>query len=93
MLVMKYQQFGNHNKEIAVTIKKAVNSSMNLHSKMELIKNFLARVNVQTEVYSDWKKFVDEQRKKELDLIISEEKLKSKETYKFVDNSFIEMVY
>lgn len=75
MLVKKYQQDGNQNKEIVVTIEKAVNSSMNLRSKKELIRNFLARVNAQTEVDGDWKKFVDEQREQDLVVIIEEEKL------------------
>ena len=88
MLVKKYQQDGNQNKEIVVTIEKAVNSSMNLRSKKELIRNFLAKVNAQTEVDGDWKKFVDEQREQDLVVIIDEEKLKADETHKFVDNSF-----
>ena len=88
MLVKKYQQEGSQNKEIVVTIEKAVNSSMNLRSKMELIRNFLSRINVQTEVDGDWKKFVDEQRENDLAVIIEEEKLKMEETHKFIDNSF-----
>lgn len=88
LLVKKYQQDGNKDKEIIVTIEKAVNSSMNLRSKKELIRNFLARVNAQTEVDGDWRKFVDEQRENDLSLIIDEEKLKSDETHKFIDNSF-----
>ncbi len=88
MLVKKYQQEGNQNKEIVITIEKAVNSSMNLRSKMELIRNFLLRINAQTEVDKDWKKFVDEQRENELAVIINEEKLKTEETHKFIDNSF-----
>ncbi|MBD5536252.1 MAG: type I restriction endonuclease subunit R [Lachnospiraceae bacterium] len=88
MLVKKYQQEGNQNKEIVVTIEKAVNSSMNLRSKMELIRNFLSRINAQTEVDGDWKKFVDEQRENDLAVIIEEEKLKAEETHKFMDNSF-----
>ena len=88
MLVKKYQQEGNQNKEIVVTIEKAVNSSMNLRSKMELIRNFLSRINAQTEVDGDWKKFVDEQRENDLVVIIGEEKLKMEETHKFIDNSF-----
>lgn len=88
MLVKKYQQEGNQNKEIVVTIEKAVNSSMNLRSKMELIRNFLSRINAQTEVDGDWKKFVDEQRENDLAAIINEEKLKVEETHKFIDNSF-----
>ena len=88
MLVKKYQQEGNQNKEIVVTIEKAVNSSMNLRSKMELIRNFLSRINAQTEVDGDWKKFVDEQRENDLAVIIEEEKLKMEETHKFIDNAF-----
>ena len=88
MLVKKYQQGSNQNKEIVVTIEKAVNSSMNLRSKMELIRNFLSRINAQTEVDGDWKKFVDEQRENDLAAIINEEKLKVEETHKFIDNSF-----
>ena len=88
MLVKKYQQEGNQNKEIVVAIEKAVNSSMNLRSKMELIRNFLSRINAQTEVDGDWKKFVDEQRENDLAVIIEEEKLKAEETHKFMDNSF-----
>ncbi len=88
MLVKKYQQEGNQNKEIVVTIEKAVNSSMNLRSKMELIRNFLSRINAQTEVDGDWKKFVDEQRENDLAVIIEEEKLKPEETNKFIENSF-----
>lgn len=88
MLVKKYQQEGNQNKEIVVTIEKAINSSMNLRSKMELIRNFLSRINAQTEVDGDWKKFVDEQRENDLVVIIEEEKLKMEETHKFMDNSF-----
>ncbi len=88
LLVKKYQQEGDQNKEIVVTIEEAVNSSMNLRSKIELIRNFLSRINVQTEVDGDWKKFVDEQRENDLEIIIREEKLKAEETHKFIDNSF-----
>lgn len=88
MLVKKYQQEGNQNKEIVVTIERAVNSSMNLRSKLELIRDFLSRINAQTEVDGDWKKFVDEQRENDLAVIINEERLKAEETHKFIDNSF-----
>lgn len=88
MLVKQYQKDGNQNKEIAVSIEKAVNSSMNLRSKMELIQEFLSRVNAQTDVDGEWQKFVNEQREYELATIIDEEKLKAEETHKFIDNSF-----
>ena len=54
---------------------------------MELIRNFLIRINAQTEVDGDWKKFVDEQRENDLVVIIEEEKLKIEEIHKFIYNS------
>ena len=88
MLVKKYQREGNKDKEIVVTIEKAVNSSLNLRSKIELIREFLSRVNADTEVDGDWRKYVDEQRECDLVAIIKDEKLKDKETHIFIENSF-----
>lgn len=42
----------------------------------------------QTEVDGEWRRFVGEQRENELIDIIIDEKLKSDETHKFIDNSF-----
>ncbi len=50
MLVKKYQKDGNNDKEIVVTSEKAVNSSLNLRSKIAFIREFLSRVNADTEV-------------------------------------------
>ncbi len=88
MLVKKYQKDGNKDKEIVVTIEKAVNSSLNLRSKIALIREFLSRVNADTEVDGDWSKYVDEQRENALVMIIKDEKLKDKETHVFIGNSF-----
>lgn len=88
MLVKKYQKDGNKDKEIVVTIEKAVNSSLNLRSKIALIREFLSRVNADTEVDGEWLKYVDEQRESELVAIIKDEKLKDKETHIFIENSF-----
>lgn len=88
MLVKKYQQDGNKDKEILITIEKAVNSSMNLRSKIKLIQDFLQTVNASTEVDGDWRKFIEEQKEQDLMFIIHEEKLKNEETHKFVQNAF-----
>ena len=88
MLVKKYQKDGNKDKEIVVTIEKAVNSSLNLRSKIALIREFLSRVNADTEVDKEWLKYVDEQREQDLVVIIKDEKLKEKETHLFIENSF-----
>ena len=88
MLVKKYQKDGNKDKEIVVTIEKAVNSSLSLRSKIALIREFLSRVNADTEVDGEWLKYVDEQRENDLVAIIKDEKLKDKETHIFIENSF-----
>lgn len=92
MLVKKYQKDGNKDKEIVVTIEKAVNSSLNLRSKIALIREFLSRVNADTEVDGEWLKYVDEQRESEFVAIIKDEKLKDKETHIFIENSFCDGV-
>lgn len=88
MLVKKYQEDGNRDKEIVVTIEKAINSSLHLRSKIELIREFLSRVNADTEVDGEWLKYVDERRECDLTAIIKDEKLKEKETHVFIENSF-----
>ena len=88
MLVAKYHDSNCEDKEILVDIRKAVDSSMQLRSKKDLIENFIATVNTATKVDEDWIKFVTEQKKTDLDTLIVEEKLKPDETRKFVDNSF-----
>ena len=88
LLVKKYQKDGNKDKEIVVTIEKAVNSSLNLRSKIALIREFLSRVNADTEVDKEWLEYVDEQREHDLVAIIKDEKLKEKETHLFIENSF-----
>lgn len=88
MLVAKYHDSNCEDKEILVDIRKAVDSSMQLRSKKDLIENFIATINTATKVDDDWIKFVTEQKKIDLDTLIAEEKLKPDETRKFVDNSF-----
>lgn len=61
---------------------------MNPRSKIALIRKFLSRVNVDIEVDGEWLKYVDEQRENDLIAIIKDEKLKDKETYIFIENSF-----
>lgn len=86
MLVKQYQK--DEDKEVIISIDKAINSSLDLRSKLKLIHEFLGTVNPNTNVDEDWKKFVNQQRRTDLDKIISDEKLKPVETYHFVSNSF-----
>lgn len=88
MLVVKYHESNCNDKNILVAIDKAINSSIQLRSKKELIEDFIESVNISTKVDEDWRKFVHEQKEKDLAEIIDEERLKSEETKKFIDNSF-----
>ena len=88
MLVEKYHAGNCEDKEILASIRKAVDASMQLRSKKELIEAFISHVNVDTQVTTDWRRFVLEQEENDLTEIITTEKLKSEETRKFVANAF-----
>ena len=90
MLVTKYHESNCTDKEILVSIDKAIKSSLALRSKKELIDNFISKINVQTDVVNDWGNFVKEQKEKDLKSLIEEENLNERETRKFIDNSFKE---
>ena len=88
MLVAKYQQSNCKDKTILTTIDKAINSSIELRSKKELIERFIEQVNVSTKVDEDWRKFLHERKEADISAIIEEERLKPEETRRFIDNAF-----
>jgi type I restriction enzyme R subunit len=88
MLVAKYQESNCKDKTILTTIDKAINSSIKLRSKKELIERFVEQVNVSTKVDEDWRKFLQERKEADISAIIEEEKLKPEETRRFIDNAF-----
>jgi type I restriction enzyme R subunit len=89
MMVAKYHQSNCEDKSILTSIHKAVSSSMELRSKKELIEGFIERVNLSESenVENDWHKFVNEQKEKEIEALIEEEKLKPEETRKYIEGS------
>lgn len=90
MLVKKYHDTHCEDKEVLVTIKKAIDASPELRSKKALIETFIAGINDVDDVMTEWHDFVAEQREHDLNTLIAEEKLKPEETRKFLDNSFRE---
>lgn len=88
MLVAKYQQSNCKDKNILTTIDKAINSSIELRSKKELIERFIEQVNVSTKVDEDWRKFLHERKEADISAIIEEERLEPEETRRFIDNAF-----
>ena len=87
MLVAKYHDSNCKDKSILTTITKAVDSSLQLRSKKELIENFIKTINASSKVEEDWQGFVKEQKEAELSKLIAEEKLKPEETRNFVELS------
>lgn len=88
MLVSKYHKSNCTDKEILGSIDKAIKSSLALRSKRELIESFISKINTNTDVMSDWTKFVKEQEESDLKTLIEEENLNEEETRKFINNSF-----
>lgn len=88
MLVEKYHASNCKDKSILSAIDKAVNSSIALRSKKELIERFVEQVNLSTKNPDDWQKFVREQKEEDLSELIAGEKLKEPETRRFVDIAF-----
>ena len=90
MLVKKYHDTHCEDKEILITIHKAVESSPELRSKKELIECFIRGVNDVDDIMIEWQDYVVEMREQELILIIGQEQLKPVETRKFLDSAFVE---
>lgn len=87
-LITKYHENNQKDKEIVVSINKAIDSSVELRNKKDLIQQFIQSLTPGAKVSEDWHTFVDEQKEKELNKIISEESLDKEETYKFMKNAF-----
>lgn len=87
-LIRKYHASHQEDKEILVDIKKAVDSSVELRNKKDLIEQFINSLTVGSSIDDSWSVFVNSKRSEELDRIIAEENLNPEETYKFVENAF-----
>ena len=87
LLVKKYHDSHSEDKEILITIRKAVDASPELRSKKALIENFIAGINEVEDVFLEWREFVMRQKEEELTAIITEEKLKPEETRQFIETA------
>lgn len=85
-LLKRYQK--DVNIEVAVAIDKAVNSSLTLRSKLDLIHAFMKTINPDSDINKDWAAFVERKRKEDLVIIITEENLKPDKTFEFMNNAF-----
>lgn len=76
LLVKKYHDSHSEDKEILITIRKAVDASPELRSKKALIENFIVGINDVEDVFLEWRSFMMSQKEQELTTIITEERLK-----------------
>ena len=88
MLVKKYHDSHCEDKEVLVTIKKAIAASPELRSKKALIENFIAGINDVDDIMDEWNAYVAKVREFELNTIIQEEKLQYELTRTFMESSF-----
>ncbi len=90
ILFLIEQLHGEHvgNKEIQVTIQRAVNSSPTLREKKDLLEAFINELTPGSNVMDAWHQFVLRQQKEQLDAIIRQENLKEEQTYEFVAKAF-----
>ena len=88
MLVKKYHDSHCEDKELLVTIKKAVDASPELRSKKTLIETFISSINNVENVNAEWQEYVTKEREEALNHLIKDEKLKEPETRKFIESVF-----
>ena len=88
LLVQKYHDSHCDDKEVLITIRKAVDASPELRSKKALIETFIAGINDVSDVMLEWRTFVAEEKERQLVTIIQEENLKDEETRRFMDSAF-----
>ena len=88
LLVQKYHDSHCDDKEVLITIRKAVDASPELRSKKALIETFIAGINDVSDVMLEWRTFVAEEKERQLVTIIQEENLKDDETRRFMDSAF-----
>ena len=87
-LVKKYHDSNMEDKEILVSIQKAIMASPDLRNKKDLIMAFIESLDQDSNVYSDFESFMNSKKKEELDKIIVEENLNKDKTYNFIQRSF-----
>jgi type I restriction enzyme R subunit len=92
MLVQKWREArgDGSDKELdaVMKIQRAIDSSLTLRSKKDLIMAFVDSVSANGQIDDEWRAFVEASRTQELDRIILDEGLKPEETKAFIAYAF-----
>ena len=87
-LIKKYHEDHTNNKELLLDINKAIDSSVELRNKKDLINQFIASLDIHSVIDNDWQKFVEGKKVEELEAIIKNEGLDHDAAYAFIKNAF-----
>lgn len=89
-LVAKYHESDCKDKEILANINRAVDASIELRSKKELIHDFISLYSSKRNgnIHDSWYSYIDSKKEKEITAIIEENNLNEDETKNFISNSF-----
>jgi type I restriction enzyme R subunit len=89
MLVKELQaSTGEQNEEIKAKIDRAVLSSYSLRSKKDLIEKFLSTIDNHSDIDRSWKLYIEQERDRELETIITTENLDPVAAQKYVAQAF-----
>jgi type I restriction enzyme R subunit len=89
-LVQQYHDTNCEDKTIIVSIRKQVEASPDMRDKRDLIEKFIESMTPEKgkNVGDDWEAFIEEEKKRQLNVIIKEEHLKPAETEAFMARAF-----
>jgi type I restriction enzyme R subunit len=87
-LIKRYHEDHTKNRELLVDINKAIDSSVELRNKKDLLNQFITTLDVHSVVDDDWQKFVNAKKIEELEQIIKGENLDPDATFTFVRDAF-----
>ena len=77
-----------NDREIIIKVMKSIEAAPDLRNKEELIREFINRHTPENDVHDQWHEYVKETQRKEIENIISEEKLKREKALAFVGQAF-----
>lgn len=89
-LVQQYHDSNCEDVEIIVRLRKEMDASPDMRDKRDLIEKFIAQMTPDGsgDVGDKWEAYIEQEKKEQLDAIITEENLKPKETEEFMQRAF-----
>lgn len=87
-LVRQYHNEHRQDMEIRMKISKSIDSSPDLRDKKELIEKFIDSLTPNGDVDSQWKQYVNKEKRQQFDRIVEEEHLKKEKALEFIENAF-----